>query len=503
MKAKFTKNHLILKSFLAMAVLFISVIPSTSAKAADNVIRVDASSVMHTIPADIYGNNMAIWEGSLNGEDATVNSLMAASGQKVIRYPGGSYSDIAAWDTMGTPNSPNLSWTVSHEGSIKFAKASGATLQPIVNFGGLWDNTQHTHEEAVQKAVDWVIDMNVTRKLNIKNWEIGNEIFGPWEDGHTNGRDYGLKFANFYKAMKAVDPTISIGAVAVEYDDGAEWGGGYQWWMRDMLTAMKETGVIPDFLIIHTYPNGDRTISTETDRKILGYADQIGPITSQLNTMIGKYLGDQYVGKIKFKMTEYRLGGSTPHMFTFVDTLFNTTYMMEMARYGWTGANIWNIKNGMDQELGGDFGMISNPENKVRSTYYIFPLLTKFGSRMVSASATNSSVRTYASKDEEGNLTILMLNNSFENDLATEVNISGFKTAQKGEKWLLESVTKDSSTPIQQGTSVRLNGVVDPEPTSVINTAGITIKTGSKFIISLPKCSITIVKIPASKPKTK
>jgi hypothetical protein len=32
---------------------------------------------------------------------------------------------------------------------------------------------------------------------------------------------------------------------------------------------------------------------------------------------------------------------------------------MEMAKYGWGGANIWDIKNGIDESNGADYGVIS------------------------------------------------------------------------------------------------------------------------------------------------
>ena len=64
---------------------------------------------------------------------------------------------------------------------------------------------------------------NVTNHYGFKYWEIGNECYGTWEtDTNTVAHDpytYAQRFQQYYTQMKAVDPTIKIGAVAVTGED--------------------------------------------------------------------------------------------------------------------------------------------------------------------------------------------------------------------------------------------------------------------------------------------
>jgi hypothetical protein len=341
------------------AVVFLLSIPSaffgTSLFAADVNIAVNASIETSTIPDEIFGQNLAVWESTVDGYDQQLNKLMAASGTRFVRYPGGSYADIVMWETVGI--SPSTAWMRSTEDCIRFANSYGAKLQVIVNFSGYWDNTQHTREETVAKAAEQVKYMNITKKLGIKYWEIGNESGGYWEQGHTNALDYGSRFADFYTAMKAVDPTILIGAVSDPYDNEPQ--ANDTWVMRDMFAGAKKKGVIPDFLIIHTYPNYE-SMSPENDSKMMTYPDTIAILTANLDAMVKKYVGQEYVGKIKYFMTEYRSSlGNKLQLLTYADAMFTAQYIMEMARYGWAGANIWDIKNGIDTVNGADYGIIS------------------------------------------------------------------------------------------------------------------------------------------------
>jgi len=68
--------------------------------------------------------------------------------------------------------------------------------------------------------------------------------------------------------MKAVDPTIKVGAVIVNGEDAyanysseavtnSRTGATHSGWTPVLLTALKNLGVTPDFLIYHKYGNAD------------------------------------------------------------------------------------------------------------------------------------------------------------------------------------------------------------------------------------------------------
>ena len=99
---------------------------------------------------------------------------------------------------------------------------------------------------------------NVTNHCNFKYWEVGNEIFGTWEtDNNTNAPyqahdpwTYAMRFKDYYTQMKAVDPTIKIGAVIDPTEDGyanytnhpvvnPRTGVTHNGWTPVMLTYMR------------------------------------------------------------------------------------------------------------------------------------------------------------------------------------------------------------------------------------------------------------------------
>ncbi len=45
---------------------------------------------------------------------------------------------------------------------------------------------------------------------HVKFWNIGNEPWGTWQLGHTDLKYYVLKHNEFAKAMRKVDPSITL-----------------------------------------------------------------------------------------------------------------------------------------------------------------------------------------------------------------------------------------------------------------------------------------------------
>lgn len=451
-------------------------------------VTVNAQDNITTIPDAIFGNNISEYVPQCDGSNTKVNNLMAASGEKIMRFPGGSYGDVYDWKKQGTTD-----WKVSTDEAIKFTNSFGGQLQPIVNFSGFWVGVQHTPAQTVQFAVDWVKYLNVTKKLGTKYWEVGNEIFGSWETGYTNGKDYGTRFADFYKAMKAADPTISIGAVGVGGDENNNY------WNRDMLLAAKAKGVVPDFLAIHAYP-GSKS-STGLDIIKSGRQD-IKAFTNVLDKVITKYLGASYVGKIKYNMTEYNTTSSLGQL-TFVNALFISQYMMEMAENKWGGANMWSAMNGNDGlATSGDFGFIDRTKLTPRPSYFACSLLAnKFGRKMVSTSSTNIDIASYSAKDADENLTVLLINNSLTKDATTSVRLNGFVPSGQASKWVLEGsgqTPTGTTGAVQDLTSVKINNIANPDPLTIKSNLGVSMAVDADFPVTLPKASITLIKIKGS-----
>jgi len=463
---------------------------------AADVVSVNASSYIRAIPETMYGTNTMCWDGKQNGGNDNFNSLMAASGRRYIRWPGGSWGNAYLWSDMEGPGDGN-EWRVSYDESMYMINKMGAIMQPIVNFPGYWYGVDHNDSVAYAAAVALVRDQS-SRIPTARYWEIGNEIGGSWEKGWFQGISgvyYGNQYAQFYLAMKAVNNQIKLGACASPKDDLEPWFYvGH--WTRDLLAAADSNyGVVPDFLIIHQYPGSDQNAPYNPTLLSTDVA-AIGTYTSNLNSMITTAIGSQYVGKIKYYMTEWDSGSTSSYnrRQCYVNAMFHSQYIMEMAKYGWEGSNQWS-----QWECGGS----SFSPAAVYPVWYVAPLFSNlFGRDMVTASSTNATVRAYASRDDANNLTIFIVNNYPSTDRTVTINITGFAAGTAGERWLIEPAGTmiTGGVNIQDYADVSINGVVHPDPCALNWLNGVPIATSSSFDVSVPRSRMLLIKIPPASP---
>ncbi len=464
--------------------------------AADVTVSVNASSYIRPIPETMYGTNTMCWDGKQNGGNENFNSLMSASSRRYIRWPGGSWGNAYLWSDMEGPSYANT-WIVSYDESMYMINKMGGIMQPIINFPGYWYNVDHNDAEAYAAAVAFVQDQS-SRIPTARYWEIGNEIGGSWEKGWFQGISggyYGDQYSQFYRAMKAVNNQIKLGACSSPSDALEPWFyAGH--WTRDLLDAADTNwGVIPDFLIIHQYPGSDQN-APYNPTLLSSDVATIGTYTSNLNSMITTAIGSQYVGKIKYWMTEWDCGATSSYnrRQCFVNAMFHSQYIMEMAKYGWEGSNQWS-----QWEIGGS----SFSPSAVYPVWYVAPLFANlFGRDMVTTSSTSSMVRVYASRDDANNLTIFMVNNYPSTDRTVHIDISGFSGGASGERWLLEPAGSMASggVNIQDYTDVNINGVVHPDPCALNWLNGIPITTSSSFDVSLQASRMLLIRIPPANP---
>lgn len=470
-----------------------------SAFGADVTIQVDGASPIRMIPMTLYGGNLTAWDGAQNGSNSTFNNLLIASGRKYLRWCGGSWGDAYLWRDMEGPNNANT-WIVSYQetlGLLNILSQPGEdvhpTLQPIVNFPGIWYDIQHTHQQAVNEAADWVADQT-TRTPMAQYWEIGNETGGPWEAGYfegISGTYYGDYYADFYLAMKAENPAIKIGANVEPFHSLQPWGWYEGYWTYDTLTAAYAKGVVPDFLIIHQYP-GSYEDASYNPTLLSDRVDDIAEFTSNLDGIVEDALGPSYVGQIRYWMTEWDAGNDDNDAYlrrqAYINAMFHAQYVLEMAKHDWQGANAWAQWEYDDTNF------------FVYPVWYVHPLLIHyFGRDMVDASSSNVLVRAYASRDADGSLTVFIVNNSPTADLTVDVDISGFLAGASGQRWLMEPAGSlvTGGVNIQDLDNISINGVVHPDPLTANALPSQSFTSGNMFTVSLPASGMLLLKIPA------
>ena len=186
----------------------------------------------------------------------------------VMRWPGGNFASGYHWqDGVGArsqrPTRRNSAWggVESNEFGtdefLAFCRRIGTQPQLTVNAG---DGTP-------EEAAGWVRYCNapaddrygrMRRTLghpdpyNVRLWEVGNELYGDWQIGHTVPEDNARRFVRFRNALHGADPglrLIATGKADEFLRDGLARNSA---WNEALLRAATAGGGRPpDYLSIH------------------------------------------------------------------------------------------------------------------------------------------------------------------------------------------------------------------------------------------------------------
>lgn len=185
------------------------------------------------------------------------------------------------------------------------------------------------------EAADWVGYSNLTQRYGFTYWEVGNENYGSWEtDCTARPHDpfiYATRFKEYFSQMKAVDPTIKIGAVVeigedsyANYTDhpatNPRTGRTHNGWTPVVLATLKNLGVTPDFAIYHRY---DQSPGRESDADLLQSSTTWANDATDLRQQLADYLGAA-AANVELVCTENNSVSSKPGKQTtsLVDGLF-------------------------------------------------------------------------------------------------------------------------------------------------------------------------------------
>ena len=185
-------------------------------------ISVNTTGAGAPIVADQIGANLAVWyDFTQAGSAAAVQSL----GVKLVRWPGGSDSDVYHWQTNTGCAGAFVAANTSFDNFVAdIVKPGGYDLAITLNYGS---NAACTGGGDPTEAAAWVAHAK-TLGLTGLHWTVGNEVYGSWEyDLHAVPHDP-TTYANatagangYYALVKAQDPTAKVGVVVA--GDGAAW----------------------------------------------------------------------------------------------------------------------------------------------------------------------------------------------------------------------------------------------------------------------------------------
>jgi alpha-L-arabinofuranosidase len=369
------------------------------------------------IAGGIFGINAALWDGDLlsaRGAKTQTADYVKRVNHGIIRYPGGLRADDDHWKEI----LDNKDWMVDTDEFLEWLKKTGANAMFTVNFGS----------GTAEEAAAWVKHTNVTKKANIKYWEIGNEVYGNWHPyyekyGKDGGDIYGKRAREFILAMKKVDPTIKVAVLGVLE---GEWNE----------KVLKHTADVADGIIVHHYP---QHFGEENDFALLSSPQTLDKIYERLHQVVKKHSKNKDK-QLEIWLTEWNSVDFNPGVQTLsiVNGLFVADYLGMLAQVGADNAQYWDIHNDLTPE-GGDYGYLTRSYeegcgNCPRPSYWAF--------KMASDALRGKLVKTTVEGDKEAMITtyltqngkkksLLVVNKSHYSDFDFKLDIPEFKGKAK------------------------------------------------------------------------
>ncbi|WP_245665773.1 cellulose binding domain-containing protein [Actinoplanes subtropicus] len=478
-------------------------------------VTVNAREGLGAVPSTAYGLNQAVWDTNMN--TAASVDLLGRAGVRMMRYPGGSYGDGYHWQTNTVSGGGYVAPGTDFDSFMHTTQAIGAQAILIANYGS----------GTPQEAADWVRYANVTKNYGVKYWEIGNEIFGNgyyganWELDYHDSKSattYANLVVQYAKAMKAVDPSIKIGAVVTDpgnWPDGVVGSADPGDWNRTVLTI---AGPAIDFVIMHYYPNHTTAADVLQQTRLLP-----GEL-AQLRQKIDHYAGPN-AATIGIAVTET---ASNYQSDTQVGGLFTADVYLTALENGVFNIDYWDTRNGMPDNgvttapdgttSYGDGGMISSgncnsdnvcepPLNTPFPPYYAFQMLSKVampGDTLIRAGSDHQLISVHAARNTDGRLSVELMNQDPTTAYAVNLTYDGWTPSSATPTVYTVGSRSTAISSAQQGTAHTLvippysivTLKLDPSATNPVSTR--LTSPGNPAVSAVTDASATIAWQPST-----
>jgi len=409
--------------------------PDPTADAAP-IVRVRTHRTVGPFEPALLGTNVPAWLGRGLVDDPVLRTRLDALAPTILRMPGGSWSNHYDW--LSCERGAPCPW------SGVLTPADYADLLAATGAEGMWTvNVNGTAQEAAALVAyfngnvaddrplgtdrtgrDWGTVGEWARAraaaghpdpVPVRWWEIGNEIYAgrgdgddacvewAWEESWTcDGTEYvhgdGVHdgFVAFRDAMKAVDPTILVGAVGVE--NPGEWGD----WGYEVLDATSTM----DLYIVHDYAfAGAPEVADALQRP-----PQAWPAITR--RAVAPADAAPLLAVTEHNLVAVQDEDDDALMTRGLNALYLADTIGQMALHGVAVANHWNFANG-PADNGTDYGLVDVATGHRHPAYFSAVLWRRFGDELLVTESDLDPVvtlSTYAARVEDGGYTVLAVN---------------------------------------------------------------------------------------------
>ena len=199
-----------------------------------------------------------------------VLELVKKLGVPIVRYPGGNFVSGYRWedgtgDKARRPRRAELAWNSIETNQVgidefqSWAKKADSQVMMAVNLGTgtpreAGDLVEYCNFPGGTELSDRRRNNGFEEPFGIKTWCLGNEMDGPWQIGHKTAEEYGRAACEAAKIMKLVDPSIEVIACGSSHSGMPTFGV----WETEVLNRCYEQ---VDYLSLHSY-YGNRSNDT-------------------------------------------------------------------------------------------------------------------------------------------------------------------------------------------------------------------------------------------------
>jgi autotransporter-associated beta strand protein len=431
--------------------------------------------------ADNYG-----WVGSGSDFGNFVRLLDATNSQTVITL---NYGSALQWDAGHTKLVVPSAGGQAQEAAAWVAYANGTVgNHTVIGTDALGNNWRDVDYWASMRAsaplpVDDgynFLRINRPNPVGIKYWEVGNECFGTGYYGGGNGyalnynvpydgtnragnpalspARYGQDVNAYAAAIKAVDPTVKVGAVLSTPPDDYSWDGynGQHW--NEQVLAQCANNI--DFGVVHWYPSGNNNSGTDNGSILamprIKIPQMINGTTSGVDTGANAGLRDLFYTyrtdhgvNTEIFVTETDGAGTNER----VDGLFAADMYATFLENGVRNVD-WLELHGSGN---GTFLSDSNTPNFAYFGIQSVSKMQKPGDDIVAASSDNNGIRAHAALQADGTVAVMIINTNSSGSSAVNISIVGDTLKTTGVRYATDgdsALTQTSVSGVGNGFSV-------------------------------------------------